>query len=379
MASRLFASVVLAFWQVACACNTPGPGSACDTTADCRAGQTCVDGRCRARLDGGGEDAGPARDAPAGDVVCAAAEAAARELRRPIDAIVLPDESGTMGPARDSVALAMDTTFRIRMEAATIDYRVVWNGTWPLPNLEASGRLTRNPVLLGSGEEYMFRPVLDTYDVWRPSLRDEAIKVFIHFTDATSSDGSRIGGYTGMFDEVLVTREPAVWGTAGAYRFSYHAFIGMSPNDPIDDPYEPADPVVVGGCDPAFQSSAALEEMARRTGGLRYPLCYFDRFDAVFRRIADTAIDRAAIACEIGLPDPPAGMTLDLSTLAVRYRDGTGGETIFLRVASAADCAPDRFYLETDRVVLCSDSCARVEADPGAMLSVLTGCDPTLY
>jgi hypothetical protein len=313
-------------------------------------------------------------------VVCAAEEAAAREIRRPIDAIVLPDESGTMGAARDSVALAMDTTFRATMETAGIDYHVVWNGVWPLPNIEAAGRLTRNPVMLGSGEEYMFRPVLDTYDVWRPSIREDAIKVFIHYTDATSTDGSRIGGYTGMFDEVLVTREPALWGTAGDYRFSYHAFIGMNPNDPIDEPYEPSDPIVGGDCGGDFRNSMPLEEMARRTGGLRYPLCYFDRFDAVFRRIADAAIERATIACEIAIPEPPMGMTLDLATLAVRYTaGGGGGVTIFLRVASAAECAPDRFYVDGDRVVLCPDSCTRVESDPSATLTVLTGCDPGLY
>jgi hypothetical protein len=29
-------------------------------------------------------------------------------------------------------------------------------------------------------------------------------------------------------------------------------------------------------------------------------------------------------------------------------------------------------------VVLCPDACTAVEADPAAVLTVLTGCDPTL-
>jgi hypothetical protein len=56
-----------------------------------------------------------------------------------------------------------------------------------------------------------------------------------------------------------------------------------------------------------------------------------------------------------------------------------GSVTVFLRVASAAECAPDRFYLDGDRVVLCPDACTRLESSPGATLAVLTGCDPMLY
>jgi len=314
----------------------------------------------------------------AADATCAAVEEMGRVIRRPIDAIVLPDESGSMADARDSVAAAMDGTFRTTMEASMIDYRVVWHGTFPLPMLEATGRLTRNPVLLGSGDDFMFRPVLDTYDAWRPALRDDALKVFVHFTDATSSDGSTISGYTGMFDEVLVTREPALWGAPGAYQFVYHAFIGLTPNDPVDAPYEPAAPAVAGTCDGRFQNSVPLQEMARRTGGLRFPLCLFDRFDAVFRRIAESAIERAVVPCELELPVPPPGRTLDPATIAVRWRPSAGEPVVLLRVASLAECTDTGFVLDGTRVTLCPAACARVTAEAGA-LSVLSGCSPDLY
>ena len=384
-ALRFLVSLVLGSLVAACSADPAVGAGTCSSTAECGAGEMCVDGRCRPRRDGGpGIDGGSLpdgapRDVARADVVCAFREDVAMERRRPIDAIILPDESGSMGPARDSVALAMETTFRTTMEGAGIDYHVIWHGTTPLPMIEATGRLTRNPVLLGSGTEYMFRPVLDTYDAWRPALRVDAIKVFIHFTDATSSDGSSIGGYSGMFDEVLVAREPAVWGTAGAYQFSYHTFIGMNPNTPPEAPYEPADPVVGGGCGGPFSPAPPLEEMALRTGGLRFPLCFFDRFDAVFRRIADSAIDRARIACEIEIPDPPEGMTLDVATLAVRYRDGSGAVTVLRRAMSAAECSATGFLVEGDRVVLCPEACAVVEGDPAATLTVLSGCDPSLY
>jgi hypothetical protein len=370
---------------VGCACEPGTP--ACRSAADCAAGQACVDRRCVVPADGGadgGRDAAlppsdaPPRDSPPTDAVCAAVEAAAVEIRRPIDAIVLPDESGSMGPARDSVAMAMETTFRTTMEAAGIDYHVIWHGTTPLPMLEATGRVTRNPVLLGSGDDFMFRPVLDTYAAWRPALRDDALKVFVHFTDAQSGEGATITGYSGTFDEVLVALEPAVWGTAGSYRFVYHAFVGLPENVPAETPYEPSDPLVSGTCSGSFGNPATLQEMARRTGGLRFPLCRFDLFDAVFRRIADSAIERASVACELELPEAPPGMTIDLATLAVRYASGATSE-VLLRVTDAASCTDAGFLLEADRVVLCPAACARVEADPSAVLTLLTGCDPELY
>lgn len=375
---------LLFVWIAGCTCE--GSPAGCRTSAECLAGQTCVDRRCQSPGDAGsdvspGLDApadGPAPDAPRPDAVCAAVESMAVEIRRPIDAIVLPDESASMGPARDSVAAAMETTFRTTMEAAGIDYRVIWHGTTPLPMLEATGRVTRNVVGLGSGDDAMFKPVLDTYDAWRPALRDDALKVFVHFTDATSGTGAAISGYTGTFDEVLIAREPALWGTAGAYRFVYHTFVGLTPAAVPEVPYEPSEPLVTGTCSGSFVNPVALQQMAMRTGGLRYPLCLFDRFDAVFRRIADSAIARASVACELELPEPPAGMTLDLDTLAVRYTSG-GTSEVFLRAADAAACDDASFLLEADRVVLCPAACSRVEADGEAMLTLLTGCDPELY
>jgi hypothetical protein len=371
----------------ACSPDTSGTGGC----RECRPDQTCVARRCVSRTD---LDAAPglgdaplpdaiASDSPLPDVptdaVCAATEARAVEIRRPIDAIVLPDESRSMGVARDAVRDAMETTFRRAMEDAGIDYRVVWNGSTPLPMLEATGRLVRNPLSLGSGNGVMFRPVLDSYDAWRPSLRDDALKVFVHFTDATSGTGADIDGYSGTFDEVLVAREPSVWGTPGDYRFVYHTFVGLTPNRPASEPYDPGDPIVSGSCSPAFTNPRALQEMAIRTGGLRYPLCDAPGFDAVFRAIAAAAIERASVSCALEIPEAPMGMTLDLDTLAVRYTSGGGSSEVLLRAADAGACTDASFLLEADRVVLCPAACSRIEADSGAVLTLLTGCDPELY
>lgn len=383
----------LAFVQVAClavglGCVRAAPPRRCSTSRDCSEDHVCVRETCRAPIDSGDGGAGaatdvgprdaPSTDTPPADRVCVSVESVAVERRRPIDVSVLPDESRSMGPARDSVVAAMETTFRATMESEGIDYRVIWHGTTPLPMLEATGRLTRNPIALGSGDLVMFKPVLDTYDAWRPALRDDALKVFIHFTDATSGTGEAIVGYAGTFDEVLIAREPGLWGSAGDYRFVYHSFVGLSLNTVPDAPYEPSDPIVPGSCSSSFVSPEALQEMARRTGGLRFPLCEVDRFDQVFRRIAESAIARAAVPCEMEIPEAPAGTTLDLDTLAVRYTDRGGGSAVLLRADAPANCSARGFLLEADRVVLCTEACRWVESDPSAVLTLLTGCDPML-
>lgn len=371
---------------VGCEC-APAVRAACSSSADCRTGETCLDRRCvRGDGDSGPDPAldAPLADAPrpdtgpAPDAVCIAVTSEARELRLPVDIIVLPDESGSMGPARDSVAAAMQGVVRDVLEASGVDYRVIWHGSTPLPAL--AGRVFYNSVLLGSGPDAMFRPVLDTYAAWSPMLRPDAQKVFVHFTDATSGDGGSITGYAGTFDTVLFGLDAAVWGDASAPRFVYHTFLGLPGRTPLDAPYEPTDPLETGAsCSGAFLNAIPLQELALRTGGLRFPLCFFDEFASVFRRIAEAAVLRSVVACELELPDPPAGMTLDPATIAIRYTGTGGADEVLLQAASAAECTAGSFLLEADRVRLCPAACARVEADPAAVLTLLSGCDPELY
>jgi len=365
----------------ACADDSPPVRGSCVTAADCGAASVCVDGRCVARADAGLIDLGSADlarpDAATPDLVCTGVEAMGTTVRRPIDVIVFPDESPSMGAARAAVANAMQTIFRTTMEDAGVDYHVIWQGTTALPML--AGHLTYNMIGLGSGDDAMFKPALDTYDTWAAIVRPDAIKVFVHFTDATSGTGARIEGYTGTFDEVLFARDAALWGTAAAPLFSYNAFVGLTENAPPETPYLPMDPLVSGSCSGAFVNPAALQQMAIRTSGLRFPLCRFDLFNAVFQRIAESAIARAAVPCELVLPPPTGGMTIDESTVAVRYTSGAGGGEVFLRADSAAACSDSGFLLVDDRVTLCPAACARVEADDAATLRVLSGCDPLLY
>jgi len=330
------------------------------------------------------DSASPGFDVAVGDGIvtdsaCVAVEKKATFVKRPIDFIVLPDESSSMGGTRDAVANAMQNEVRKALEAAAIDYKVIWHGNWPLPAL--AGKVTYNRIGLGSGDAGMFKPVLDTFDKWLPALRADSLKVFVHFTDATSGNGGTITGYTGMFDDVLLAKSATLFGTSAARKFTYHAFIGLPVKTMADQPYLPTEPVVSGSCSSSFVNAKPLQEMARRNGGYRFPLCRSELFAGVFDRIAKSAIEGAVLPCEFVVPEPPAGEKLDLSTVALRFTDGSGKEEVFLRAKDASECGSNRFLFdETARVLtLCPDACARVKADSKGTLNLLSGCDPKIY
>jgi non-ribosomal peptide synthetase component E (peptide arylation enzyme) len=51
-----------------------------------------------------------------------------------------------------------------------------------------------------------------------------------------------------------------------------------------------------------------------------------------------------------------------------------GNATNFVQVADAAACKPNGFYLSTDTIHLCTDTCAVVQGDEKAAINVLFAC-----
>ena len=89
-------------------------------------------------------------------------------------------------------------------------------------------------------------------------------------------------------------------------------------------------------------------------------------FDTIDRNAAELATigDSIYYFAELGMQEHESAKFLKetLEGIGFRVRTGDAG-----------------FRLVDDRVVLCPAACAVVEADPGATLTVLTGCDPMLY
>lgn len=118
------------------------------------------------------------------------------------------------------------------------------------------------------------------------------------------------------------------------------------------------------------------QEISKRTGGLRFPICEHANFDVVFRAVAEGVVDRVGLPCAYAPPPPPAGETTDWQRSYVVYRPGNGGpEQKLNRVADANECAVNSYYVANEQVVLCPGTCEAVQADEAGKISVHLACE----
>jgi len=111
------------------------------------------------------------------------------------------------------------------------------------------------------------------------------------------------------------------------------------------------------------------------TGGLRFPICSLNHYDAIFNELAKGVISGAALSCNFPIPEPPPGQMIDPATIVVRFTPGDGsGPKNFTQVATEAECAPERFYLSNGEIRLCEDTCDVVSQDKNGKIKVLFGC-----
>jgi hypothetical protein len=139
----------------------------------------------------------------------------------------------------------------------------------------------------------------------------------------------------------------------------------------------------MGECDSGAQNpGTGYQALSILTGGYRFPTCGADdnsptpdNYDALFTLMAQGVIDGAQVDCEIAIPDPPDGQTVDLNTLEVEYESPAGTLVgTFTQVPNAADCGPDSFYIEDNTIKLCPEACGTVQSDENAKLTVSYDC-----
>lgn len=107
------------------------------------------------------------------------------------------------------------------------------------------------------------------------------------------------------------------------------------------------------------------------------PYCHFDMsvepdFSAGLQR-ALASIAGEIIGCEYSIPPPPsASETVNRDEVNLVITDSSGQSSLILRDADP-DC-DEGWYYEGDQVMLCAQTCADVENDPGASLNLTFGC-----
>jgi hypothetical protein len=408
--SRFFVSTLssLSLGYLACSASPPnnlgrsdeagGTGAVIGTGGSSAGGTGAV-------IDPGGGKAG----------ACARAEAMAELVKEPVDIILLLDNSGSMDDELDAVERNINVNFAQILTDSMVDYRVILISRHRKAardaNAEASTSVCVEAPLSGlaacPAEDPVFSErffhfftkiestnsfdvALDTYYPpiatdnqdrsdqaplgWSEWLRSGAKKVFLELSD-DNEDMS-----PDLFIAGLVQEGPEHFGTdPAAPNLVFHSIIGIAEKAVPTEAYLPDEPVTSARCPDVTTAGETYQELSRRTGGLRFPICGFDAYDVVFRRIAEDVVTRTIVACDFALPAVPEGTELVLDNIAVNhvFGDGSGEETLG-QVLDEADCGPDAFYFDGDRVTLCPEACDIVRADASAEVEVLFTCESTV-
>ncbi|MCA9631167.1 MAG: hypothetical protein KC766_26070 [Myxococcales bacterium] len=357
------------------------------------------------------------------DSACESQSAEATLVKKPVDIIIVIDNSGSMGGEIKAVQNNINVNFASIIGNSGIDYRVIMLAKHgklssqsvcieaPLSGIPSGGCTSppSQPVNTANffhysqeiGSHDSLCKILDTFrradefnlapNGWEQWLRADSFKMFVEISDdgvscnssvagANFNDGDNTaGGVTAgdAFDQALRTMSPAMFGDPnGEANYRFYSIVGMKENSPATDPWPPTDPIQDARCaNGSAGEGTGYQELSILTQGLRYPSCENDSFDAIFLAIADGVIAGSKVACEFDIPEPPEGETIDLETVVVSYTPGTGGtEQRYKQVPDAASCAADSFYIENNRIFLCPDTCAVVQNDDAAKVGILFGC-----
>jgi hypothetical protein len=386
--------------------GTGGTGSTSNPTptagATAQAGSLSIDVTPTAGTGTGGVGGGDS---------CATQQADAAIMHEPVDIIVTIDNSGSMQEEIDAVESNINVKFANILQASGVDYRVILVSRHEKKGRQTSicvtAPLSANTVCPPTPDQPAFTErfyqyslkvdslnslslLVDTFDAtvpdefklapmgWGAWLRPNASKVFLEITDDNSTT------MTAADFIAKITAKSAQFGTAAVPTFIFHSIIGIGEKPVVTQPWTPDEPVqtslCTGNSDPVENAGPVYQELSRTTGGLRFPLCQYNAFDAVFEAIAKDVVSHAAIACEFAIPASPMGKDLDLSKVAVSYDagDGTAPKT-FGQAMTSADCQPDAFFIDpaAGKIQLCPDTCAAAQKGKAPKIDVLFTCEPT--
>lgn len=308
---------------------------------------------------------------------------------RPIDIIFVIDNSGSMREEIDAIEANINANFAAIMDSAQIDYRVIMvtqhgegnafdaavcvsaplSGTncAPIPNAPVnSNRFFHFDTKVSSSDS--FSKILSTYSGWSSWLREDAFKVFIGFSDDNSAMSAE------RFEASLLGLTPAHFGSPGARNYVWHSVVGLWPREPSDSAYGPEEALQSFVCQTAENSGDAYQKLSIVTGGLRYPVCNTETYDAIFRAAAVEIIDAAKISCSLRRLSAPDGFGVDDGRTALELSTNGTIRTI-TRVNDVSACNATGFYITEYAIELCPTLCTQVEGLETGTLRAVASCN----
>lgn len=250
----------------------------------------------------------------------------------------------------------------------------------------------------------------DDYDLhpngYGELLRDDSYKFFLVITDDNPSSGCESQGISyddqndipggiamaAQWDADMLALSPQHFGTVSDRNYTFWSIVSLEaympgPSGPAiwGAPHPPDDmlaPITENMCaSGAKNPGTGYQALSMLTGGYRYPTCAADEdatpqgdYAQLFSLMAQGVIDGAQIDCEIELPAPPPGETMNLFTLKVKYSSNGTLVQEFDVVDGPGDCNADSFYVDNDTIFLCPGACNTVQSDDNAKLSVSYDC-----
>ena len=335
------------------------------------------------------------------DAVCVEDRYSADFRFKPVDIIITLDNSGSMRDEIEAVESNINDSLAKIIEEAGIDYRVVLIGKHgeggdfdsdicvaqplsatncnPVPPSPANTDRFRHVDVEVSSDD-AFRVTLETFPQWSAMLRPEALKALIVVTDDESE--ASIAGTdptAEAFDAQLLALGGGTFGAAGSRNYVFHTIAGLEQNTPADAVWRATSPIVQRRCLSAESAGIAYQQLSIVTGGVRYPVCEFESYDAVFREIATGIVEDARIDCSMRLPNVSDQQILDVDRMALEF-SGASGEAprLVTRVSDASSCGTDNFYVTETTVELCPQLCEQASSSTSGELVVYAECDVRL-
>jgi hypothetical protein len=300
------------------------------------------------------------------NAACAGTEITADFVQLPVDIIWVVDQSGSMDQETQYVQAKIND-FVTLINSTNIDYRVtmmaVTSGSnaicvpGPLGGASCGNntrfRLANQRIGSTDGPSQ----VTSKYSLYSDFLRPNATKHFVFITDDNSSMSAT------NFTNAVNALQPAGMFTG----FKVHAIYAYGQ-------------VPTTGCTGPFGTGAKIgtvyTTLVANTGGARGVICE-DDWNTVFTDITTAIVSGSQVACELAIPAPPQGETLDLTKVNVKYQSG-GTSTTLMQVPTASDCTTGGWYYDDNtnptKITLCPATCSAVQQDANANLKIELGC-----